>query len=138
MKYRHFKGGDYEFIGDATHSETLERLVVYRDDEGCLWVRPADMFYGLVDVDGKKVRRFKPVTEAHPKMDFINYAFTDSEIKHRLYDPTGPQHGRTIIPKQNNRSIQANEIQITQDDETRRYVYKGDHDLDGAKRMERV
>jgi hypothetical protein len=29
-RYRHVKGGEYEVIGVARHSETLEPLVVYR------------------------------------------------------------------------------------------------------------
>ncbi|MBQ9958448.1 MAG: DUF1653 domain-containing protein, partial [Clostridia bacterium] len=29
-KYRHFKGGEYEVIGIAKDSETLEEMVVYR------------------------------------------------------------------------------------------------------------
>ena len=29
-RYRHYKGGAYEVLGVATHSETEERLVVYR------------------------------------------------------------------------------------------------------------
>ena len=45
-KYRHFKGGEYEVIGIAKHSETLEDMVVYRAlyVDGGLWVRPASMF----------------------------------------------------------------------------------------------
>ena len=45
-KYRHFKGGLYEVIGMASHSETLEEMVVYRAlyGEGGLWVRPATMW----------------------------------------------------------------------------------------------
>ena len=29
-KYRHYKGDEYEVLGFARHSETLEELVVYR------------------------------------------------------------------------------------------------------------
>lgn len=45
-KYRHFKGGEYELLGIAKHSETLEPMVVYRAlyGEGGLWVRPAAMW----------------------------------------------------------------------------------------------
>lgn len=50
-KYRHFKGGEYELIGIARHSETLEPMVVYRAlyGEGGLWVRPAHMWTEIVD-----------------------------------------------------------------------------------------
>lgn len=50
-KYRHFKGGEYELIGIAKHSETLEPMVVYRAlyGEGGLWVRPAAMWTEIVD-----------------------------------------------------------------------------------------
>ena len=45
-KYRHFKGKYYEVLGVATHSETLEPMVVYRQlyGQGGLWVRPAGMW----------------------------------------------------------------------------------------------
>ena len=29
-KYRHFKGGEYEVIGIAKHSESLDVLVIYK------------------------------------------------------------------------------------------------------------
>ena len=50
-KYRHFKGGEYELLGIATHSETLEPMVVYRAlyGQGGLWVRPAAMWNEIVD-----------------------------------------------------------------------------------------
>lgn len=60
-KYQHFKGKVYEVIGTARHSETLEELVVYKNDSGELWARPKKMFLESVNVDGKKVQRFKYV-----------------------------------------------------------------------------
>lgn len=45
-------------IGESIHTETGEELVVYKDSEGKIWSRPRDMFYGLVDVDGKSIWRF--------------------------------------------------------------------------------
>ncbi|MFN4116359.1 MAG: DUF1653 domain-containing protein [Inhella sp.] len=59
-RYRHYKGLDYEVVGVARHSETLEALVVYRPlykDSG-LWVRPHAMFFGEVEVDGRLRPRF--------------------------------------------------------------------------------
>jgi hypothetical protein len=61
--YRHYKGGRYEVIGCAKHSETMEELVVYRalyGDKG-LWVRPKKMFLEYVTVDGLSVARFELV-----------------------------------------------------------------------------
>jgi hypothetical protein len=57
--YRHFKGSLYEVVGEARHSETEERLAVYRAPSGELWVRPLDMFLGTALVDGVAVQRFE-------------------------------------------------------------------------------
>ena len=59
-KYRHFKGGMYEVIAVANHSETLEKLVVYRAlyGEGEIWVRPLTMWTETVVHEGKTVQRF--------------------------------------------------------------------------------
>lgn len=64
-KYRHFKGKEYEVIGIASHSETLEPMVVYRAlyGEGGLWVRPASMWNEPVCRDGYQGPRFIPVEE---------------------------------------------------------------------------
>lgn len=58
--YRHFKGGNYEVIGVARHSETFEPLVLYRplDNDLGLWVRPYAMFCAEVEVDGVRRPRF--------------------------------------------------------------------------------
>lgn len=64
-KYRHFKGNEYEVIGTARHSETLEDFVVYRAlyGEGGLWVRPLDMFVETIERDGKQFKRFEYIGE---------------------------------------------------------------------------
>ncbi len=64
-KYRHFKGMEYEVIGLARHSESDEKMVVYRAlyGEGELWVRPASMWNETVERDGKVFRRFTYIGE---------------------------------------------------------------------------
>jgi hypothetical protein len=62
-KYRHYKGQEYEVVGVALHSETLEELVVYRalydNPRSKIWVRPLEMFLEKVEVEGKKISRFE-------------------------------------------------------------------------------
>ncbi len=60
-RYRHYKGNDYVVLGVASHSETLEKLVIYRADYGDrgLWVRPLAMFLETVLISGERKRRFK-------------------------------------------------------------------------------
>jgi hypothetical protein len=67
-RYRHYKGAEYEVIDLATHSETGERLVLYRClyGERSLWVRPLAMFQEQVRVDGKLVPRFAPLEGGKP------------------------------------------------------------------------
>ena len=62
-RYRHYKGGEYEVVGIARHSETLEPLVVYRPLYNATgwWVRPHAMLFGTVQVEGRSVQRFAPV-----------------------------------------------------------------------------
>ena len=64
-KYRHFKGNEYEVIGIARHSETLEEMVVYRalyGDAG-IWVRPAKMWNETLERDGKAFQCFTYIDE---------------------------------------------------------------------------
>lgn len=60
--YRHFKGNRYELLYVATHSETGEKMVVYRAlyGEGGIWVRPLSMWSETVERDGKTYTRFAP------------------------------------------------------------------------------
>lgn len=64
-RYRHYKGGEYEVIGVARHSETLEPMVVYRPlyNQSGLWVRPYTMFFEDVDSEGRLQPRFSPIQE---------------------------------------------------------------------------
>ena len=64
-KYRHFKGNEYEVIALATHSETGERMVVYRAlyGDGGVWIRPAEMWNESVERDGKTYQRFTYIGE---------------------------------------------------------------------------
>lgn len=60
-RYRHFKGNEYEVIGVAKHSETLEPMVVYRAlyGDGDIWARPASMWNDTVTRDGVTGPRFE-------------------------------------------------------------------------------
>ncbi len=69
-KYQHYKKHLVEVLGIARHSETLEELVVYKKlanfrgfKKGSLWVRPKKMFLEKVEVNGKKVPRFKSLKQ---------------------------------------------------------------------------
>lgn len=64
-RYVHYKGGEYEVLGVARHSETEERLVVYRALYGSrgLWVRPEAMFGETVETADGVVPRFRRVSD---------------------------------------------------------------------------
>lgn len=64
-KYRHFKGMEYELLGIANHSETLEPMVVYKALYGSreLWVRPAAMWNEIVEKDGYTGPRFSYIED---------------------------------------------------------------------------
>lgn len=59
--YRHYKGNDYQLYEVATHSESGEKLVIYRPlyGERALWARPLSMWSEQVVVDGEALPRFR-------------------------------------------------------------------------------
>lgn len=63
--WRHYKGGVYEVIGFATHTETKEPLIIYRNihDPNNVWARPFRMWEELVDVAGTEQPRFQWVAD---------------------------------------------------------------------------
>jgi Uncharacterized protein conserved in bacteria len=64
-RYRHYKGKEYEVIGIAKHSESLEEFVVYRAlyGDGQLWIRPREMFLQEITVEGRKKLRFEYLSQ---------------------------------------------------------------------------
>ena len=64
-KYRHFKGNEYEVLAIANHSETMEKMVVYKALYGDMeiWVRPLSMWNEEVTRDGKTFKRFEYIGE---------------------------------------------------------------------------
>ena len=77
MRFKHFKGGEYEFVCLAFHDTgckaeapvggypqaeaVLEALVVYRAlTDGTTWVRPAEEFFGVLPGSGMQPR-FSPL-----------------------------------------------------------------------------
>jgi cyclomaltodextrinase / maltogenic alpha-amylase / neopullulanase len=65
-RYSHFKGNDYEVVGVARDSETMEEVVVYRAlyGERGLWVRSAQMFAETIERDGRTMPRFQYIGPA--------------------------------------------------------------------------
>lgn len=61
MEYRHYKGGVYELICEATLEADLTPMTVYRAADGSFWIRPKDVFFEMVEVDGEQVPRFSPI-----------------------------------------------------------------------------
>ena len=61
--YKHYEGNKYELLYIANHSETLEKMVVYKAlyGDGEVWVRPLEMWEETVEVDGVMVKRFEKI-----------------------------------------------------------------------------
>jgi hypothetical protein len=69
-KYKHYKGKFYEVIDIVLHTETREKMILYKalynvDDldkefgKEPLFVRPKTMFLENVTINGKEIPRFK-------------------------------------------------------------------------------
>lgn len=62
MRYRHYKGGIYERVCEATlESDPSVTMMVYRSANGTIWTRPLSVFFEMVTVDGVQVPRFAPL-----------------------------------------------------------------------------
>ena len=61
MRYRHYKGGIYELVCEATMEADLTPLIIYRAADGSIWCRPRSVFFEQIEVDGQLVQRFVPI-----------------------------------------------------------------------------
>jgi len=63
--FRHYKNKPYRYIGLVRHSETLEEMALYEtlyeNKLGTMWVRPKDMFFENVTIEGQSRARFQPI-----------------------------------------------------------------------------
>lgn len=72
--YRHYKGNFYELLYIATHSETLENMVVYKAlyGDGKIWVRPLSMWSEIVTLkNDEKTERFTYAGEVAQKSNEV-------------------------------------------------------------------
>ena len=61
-RYRHFKGGLYRVLHEATHSETEEELVIYQSEaDNRIWARPKAMFFAMVQTPEGQRPRFEEI-----------------------------------------------------------------------------
>jgi GNAT superfamily N-acetyltransferase len=74
--FKHYKNKPYKYLGLVRHSETLEELALYEtlypNDLGKLWVRPKDMFFENVIIDGVKRPRFAPTDFTYKKFEDVD------------------------------------------------------------------
>lgn len=57
--YKHYKGGYYEVLTMATHTETDEPLVIYKSIQfGSVYARPLSSWNEDVEIDIYKYKRF--------------------------------------------------------------------------------
>jgi hypothetical protein len=63
-RYRHYKGGLYELVCEAVLEADHTPVMVYRGQDGVVWVRPRQAFFETVEVDGKSLPRFAAVDVA--------------------------------------------------------------------------
>ncbi|MES2348430.1 MAG: DUF1653 domain-containing protein [Pseudomonadota bacterium] len=61
MRFKHYKGGLYELVCEATLESDLSIMIIYRAANGSVWARPKDVFFEVIEVDGVKVQRFTPL-----------------------------------------------------------------------------
>ena len=75
--YQHYKGGLYKVIGIASHSETLEKLVIYISlTNHLLWARPLSMWCEEICIDDAIYPRFTYIGDKDEKNTFYHPLYT--------------------------------------------------------------
>ncbi len=63
VRYRHYKGGIYELVCEATQESDLSPVIVYRAANGSIWTRPKAVFFEWLEINGTTVQRFSEIIE---------------------------------------------------------------------------
>jgi hypothetical protein len=83
--YKHYKNKPYKYIGVVRHSETLEEMALYEtlydNAQGRLWVRPKDMFFENVNINGVQQPRFAKIN-----FEFKNMTSLDEDVLKQVAD----------------------------------------------------
>ncbi len=58
QRFRHYKGGIYALVCEATQESDLSPVIVYRAHNGSVWTRPKSVFFEIIEIEGVKVPRF--------------------------------------------------------------------------------
>lgn len=74
--FRHYKQKYYKLHGLAKHSEDLSDYAYYEclydNPGGQFWVRPSELFFGTMELNGKTIRRFEEVAFTFQETTEIN------------------------------------------------------------------
>lgn len=81
--FRHYKNKPYRYVGLVRHSETLEEMALYEtlyeNQLGRMWVRPKEMFFEDVVIEGATRARFQPI-----QFTFKSYQQFNPELLHHF------------------------------------------------------
>lgn len=82
---RHYKGGVYTILATASHTETNEEVIVYRDSYNRMFVRPAAMFFGRVDKLGCNRFEYVGRESDSPMGTKVNSSYDEAELFREKY-----------------------------------------------------
>ena len=92
VKLKHYKGGKYTVVGQGTHSETLEDMIIYQNDKDKkVWIRPINMFYEEVEYKESFVARFEELKE---------YTYEELQGQYIKYREVIEENGKTLVDKE--------------------------------------